>query len=307
MRLFVTGATGFVGREIVKQATAAGCQVRILARHADARPTRDLVSRYKVEMQAGDVTNAPSLRGALEGVDAVIHLVGIISEAGTSTFEAIHCAGTENIVRAAIDQRVKRLVQMSSLGTRPDAASRYHRSKLIAEETVRNSKLDWTIFRPSLIYGPEDKFVNLFAKIIRYSPVVPIMGRRTALFQPVPVENVAGAFVKSLSEPRAVGSTYDLCGEERLTMDEILDVIMSVLGKRRLKIAIPAALARLQARILELIFAGLLRRPPPLNRDQLIMLQEDNVGDPAAAKALFALPPERFVVGIARYLRPTTA
>src|SRR5207302_8646593 len=115
----------------------------------------------------------------------------------------------------------------------------YHQSKRRAEECVRNSGLDYTIFRPSLIYGRRDHFVNLFAKIIRWSPVVPILGRKDAKFQPVAVEAVATAFVKALTEPRAIGKTYDLGGEETFTLREMIDVIARVMGKRRLKIHVP--------------------------------------------------------------------
>src|SRR5438034_5864811 len=114
---------------------------------------------------------------------------------------------------------------MSALGTQPDAVSRYHQSKWAAEQIVRGSGLDYTIFRPSLIFGPQDRFVNVFAKIIRLSPILPVMGNDTAKFQPVSIAVVAAAFVRSLSEPKSIGRTYDLCGPETFTLPEILDEI----------------------------------------------------------------------------------
>ena len=176
---------------------------------------------------------------------------------------------------------------MSALGTRPNAASRYHQTKWAAEELVRHSGLEFTIFRPSLIYGPQDQFINLFARIIRLSPVVPLLGSPRARFQPVPVEAVAAAFARSLGEPKSIGQTYDLCGPEALTLSEIVDRILAVLQRRRLKLQVPLSLARCQAGLLEFVFRRLLRKASPLSRDQLLMLQEDNVGNPQPANELW--------------------
>jgi uncharacterized protein YbjT (DUF2867 family) len=191
---------------------------------------------------------------------------------------------------------------MSALGTRPNAVSRYHQTKWEAEELIRRSGLEFTIFRPSLIYGPQDQFVRLFARIIRFSPVVPVMGSAGARFQPVPVETVAAAFARSPGEPKSIGQTYDLCGPEALTLREMLDQIQAVLHRKRWKMRVPSGLARWQAALLEYTYAHLLGKAPPLNRDQLIMLQEDNVGNPQPANELFGLDPPAFREGIASYL-----
>src|SRR5437899_1798339 len=147
MKVFVTGASGFVGEEVVRQLHAAGHAIRILARQPQATRTQWEVSEYGAEVHAGNVLDADSLRGGLKDCEAVIHLVGIISEIGRNTFENVHTRGTENIVTAARNAGVRRFVQMSALGTRPNAASRYHQSKWAAEELVRQSGLAWTIFR----------------------------------------------------------------------------------------------------------------------------------------------------------------
>ena len=206
------------------------------------------------------------------------------------------------MIAAAQKAGVRRFIHMSALGTRPKANSRYHQSKWAAEEAVRNSGLDWTIFRPSLIYGPRDHFVNLFAKISRFSPVVPIMGSGRSKFQPVGVEMVAKAFVGALTKPAAIGQTVDLCGPETFTLGQLLDEILAVMSCRRLKLCIPLPLARCQARLVELVFRGILKKPPPLNRDQLIMLEEDNVGNGEPANRLFGLQHRSFRQGITAYL-----
>ncbi len=295
--MFVTGGTGFVGQEVVKNLIANGHKPRLLVRRLDSETAQGFSRDFQPELHRGDVTDTDSLKGAFEGLDAVVHLVGIISE-GKATFENVHTEGTRNVIEAAKRAEVKRFVHMSALGTRPNAVSRYHKSKWAAEELVRSSGLDWTIFRPSLIYGPRDQFVNLFAKIIRWSPIVPVMGRKDAKFQPVSVNNVAEAFVKALNEPRSAGNTFDLCGSETFTLAQIIDEIMRATGKRRFKLPVPGWAARMQAAFLELLFGHLLRKPPPLNRDQLIMLEEDNVGDCRPARELFGLKERPFRDGI---------
>ena len=302
MKVFVTGATGFVGLEILRQLREAGHSIRLLARNRNSPRVQQARSRWGAEVHPGDVLDAASLDGALNGIDAVIHLVGIIAEVGESTFERVHTDGTRNIIAAAQPARVRRFVHMSALGTRPNAASRYHQTKWAAEELVRRSGLQFTIFRPSLIYGPQDQFVNLFARIIRRSPVVPLLGSPGARFQPVAVEAIAAAFVRSLCEPASAGQTYDLCGPQALTLSEIVDHVLAVLRRKRLKLQVPLGFARCQAAGTEFVFRRLLRKASPLSRDQLIMLQEDNVGNPGPADEVLGLTHVPFRAGIARYL-----
>jgi uncharacterized protein YbjT (DUF2867 family) len=304
MKVFITGATGFVGREIVLQAEARGHTLRLLTRKPANRALQHIPSISRAEIQFGDVLDSTSLRRAFGGIDAVIHLVGIISEVGRRTFANIHIEGTRNVVAAAQSAGVNRIIHMSALGTRPNASSRYHQSKWAAEEIVRQSGLDYTIFRPSLIYGPNDHFVNLFSTLARFSPVLPIIGRENAEFQPVAVAVVAQAFITALQEPRACNETFDLCGPERMTMRELLDQILAVTGRKRWKVHIPLLVARGQAALLELVCKRLLRKAPPLNRDQLIMLQEDNVGERNKAEEILGLNQGLFREGIGSYLRP---
>ncbi len=303
MKILVTGATGFVGREILQQLHSSGHAIRVLARDANSLSAKNAASRCNAEIHAGDVLRPVTLESGMTGIDAVIHLVGIISEVAEQTFEHVHTDGTRNIVTAAKRAGVKRFVQMSALGTRPNAASRYHQTKWAAEELVRASGLDWTIFRPSIIYGPGDLFVNLFANMSRLSPVIPVMGSGQGKLQPVPVRDVARCFVQSLTEPRSIGQTYNVCGRDAFTFHQILDQILEVTDRRRMKLQLPLPLARLMAAALEFLFGKVLHRSPPLNRDQLILLQEDNVGDGRPASELFGLKPVSFRAEIAGYLR----
>jgi NADH dehydrogenase len=227
--------------------------------------------------------------------------VGIISEAGTITFERLHVDGTRNLVAAAQTDGVRRFVHMSALGTRAQARSRYHQTKWEAEEIVRQSGLNYTILRPSLIYGPEDHFVNQFLSLSRWLPFLPVMGPGNCRMQPVGVEDVARCFVQALQKPESEGQVYEVCGPDPLTFMQILDAILKAADRRRLKVHIPMPLARLQAAVLEMVLGTFLGTPPPLNRDQLLMLQEDNVGDSEPAARLFELRQESFEGGIRRY------
>jgi len=302
MKVLVTGATGFVGREVARQLHAAGHEIHFLARKASTPGGSFLERELDAQIHTGELSQPDRLREACAGCDAVIHLVGIISEVGEQTFENVHTQGTRNVVAAATDAGVKRCVHMSALGTRPNAVARYHKTKWAAEEIVRASGLDWTVFRPSIIYGPGDGFVNLFARMSKLSPVVPLIGGGETRFQPVAVEQIAACFVKALTEPRSVGQTYDICGDEVLTLAEIVEAILKVTKRKRLKLPLPFTVARVQAALLEFLFGQLLRKAPPLNRDQLLMLREDNVGDGTPAKKLFDLKHPRFADGIASYL-----
>jgi uncharacterized protein YbjT (DUF2867 family) len=334
MKVLVTGATGFVGREVLRQVMAAGHTARIIARNPDrarlsvraagssplgvpalaAPPSQGTqADRLQPEPQTGlpdilpgNMLQPESLCGTADGCDAVIHLVGIISEIGDQTFENVHVRATQNVLAEARRAGAKRWIQMSALGARPNARSRYHQTKWAAEEAVRASGLDWTIFRPSIIYGPGDGFVSLFARMSRWSPVLPVMGNGQNRFQPVAVENVARCFVGALTEPAGVGKTFDVCGPEQLTFDEVLDAILRATYRKRWKLHVPMPVARLQATLLEMIFPLLLRQAPPLHRDQLLMLQEDNVGNGCPAAELFKLEAGRFDDGIQSYLKPDT-
>lgn len=302
MRIFLTGGTGFVGREVLRRLHEAGHATRMLVRSSARDKLRQLAARHGAELVAGSLEDPAVMEQALRGCEAAIHLVGIINETGGATFQSIHVEGTAAVLAAAREAGVQRFVHMSALGTRAGARSRYHQTKWQAEELVRASGLEWTIFRPSVIYGREDGFVNLLAAVTRWSPLIPLFGGGRNRLQPIAVELVAECFVKALTEPRAIGRTFDLCGREVFTLRQIYDCILQATRRRRPKATVPMAIARLQASIMQAVF-GLAGRPSPLTRDQLLMLEEDNCGDPVPAEELFGLATRSFAEGIARYLR----
>jgi uncharacterized protein YbjT (DUF2867 family) len=291
-RIFLTGATGFVGHAVIPALRAHGYAVRCLVRRGSELDLRGLEAIERVE---GDVLSPAALERDMEGCDTVVHLVGIIREepATLSTFERIHTQGTINVLEAATATGVRRYVHMSALGVRPGARARYHRSKWAAEEAVRASPIPWTIFRPSIVYGRGDQFVNMLAGLIRRYPVVPVIGSGQQRLQPVPVEHVAEAFARAVELPASVKHAYDVGGPDVVTMVQLLDLIGAALGRSRVRKAhAPIGLVRPMARLLH-------RLPGfPLTPDQLLMLEEDNVCDPQPFYATFGLSPLPLATGL---------
>jgi len=293
-RVFVTGATGFVGRTVIQALRAEGYVVRCLVRRGSERDLRGVGAIERVE---GDVLSPQTLEEGMAGCDAVVHLVGIIREhvPTNTTFYRVHVQGTSNVVAAAASVGVRRYIHMSALGAREGARSRYHQTKWAAEEAVHACSLPWTIVRPSVIYGRGDGFVSLLVWVVRRLPVVPlIVGGR---LQPVPVEQVAQGVARALSRPSAVKQTYEVGGPDRVTLGELVDLIGKVLGRRRiLKFNVPRVVVRVATRALH-------RLPYfPLTPDQLLMLEEDNVCDPAPFFSTFGLAPLPLATGLRQLL-----
>ena len=294
-RVFVTGATGFVGLSVIHALRAHGAVVRCLVRHGSEQDLRGLEAIERVE---GDVLNARGLADAVAGCDVVIHLVGIIREhrARSVTFEAVHHHATLNVLNAAATVGVRRFLHMSALGTRPGARSRYHQTKWAAEEKVRESPLAWTIFRPSIIYGRGDGFVTMLAGMV-HRGVVPLIGDGHQRVQPIPVEQVAEALASAIDLPATVKHTFDVGGPDTITMTALVDLIRAVTGKRRvLKIHVPVRFLRMVAQLFQ-PFPSF-----PITPDQLLMLEANNTCDPAAFFTTFGLTPVALRAGLARML-----
>jgi len=294
MKVFITGGTGFVGGEIVRQLVSAGHIVKALV-----RPGSDgkMAPRERVEIHHGDATDAASLAGALKGCDAVIHLIGIIREFPDRdiTYQRLHVETTQNLLAAAEAQGVQRFLHMSSNGARKDGSTGYHRSKWQAEELVRSSDLDWTIFRPSIIFGPDCPFVVILAELIRRLPIVPVVGDGQYRMQPVALEQLAASFVTALKMPETIGEAYALGGGESYSYEKVIDLIAQAMGRNQpVKVHQPLFMVRPMVRVMELSDNS------PLTLDQLTMLLEGNVCDPQAWAETFNLRPETFAVGIGR-------
>jgi len=252
-----------------------------------------------IDRVPGDVLEPDGLAASVEGCGAVVHLVGIIREypARGVTFDRLHTRATANMLAVAHEAGVKRYVQMSAVGTRPGATSRYHQTKWQAEEAVRASPLDWTIVRPSLIYGPGDEFISVLARMIRRLPAVPVLGDGQYRVQPVAVEHVAEGFARALRLPMTVAQAYEVGGPEACRFVDLLDMIGAALGVRKVrKIRVPLGVVKAMARALGWLPFF------PVTKDQLIMLEEGNVTDPTRFYSDFDLTPEPLTKGLKRML-----
>lgn len=286
--ILVTGGTGFVGREIVKQLLQDGHSVRILARAPKRAHT--LFHACNCEIVGGDILDPHSLTAAMRDVKAVVHLVGIINEGFGESFAQTHVEGTRNVLEAAVSAKVKRFLHMSAAGTRPHAVSRYHQTKFAAEQLVRESGLQWTIFRPSLIYGRQDLFTATIVKIAKLGRgLLPCPFAGETILQPVAVSAVARAFGRALANEQALEKTYDLCGEP-LTMKQILTEICLANDIKPRLLPLPAEIIKPLAYL-----ADILLPLTPLSYDQALMLEEDQHGDANDAVRDLGFSPGDFV------------
>jgi len=292
--ILVTGATGFVGTHLVRGLTKAGHKVRAFAR---GKAAFERAAFKGVEAAYGDVSDQASLLKAMSGCDTVIHLVGIIQPGPGYTFQSIHVEGTRHVVGAAKDAgTVKHLIYQSALGTRIDAVSDYHKTKYIAETLTKGSGLNWTITRPSIIYGAGDGFIKKLTEVIKLTPVVPVIGQGNGKLQPIYIDDLVDVFVKVVGNPAYYGRTLELGGPEQLTFSEIVEVLKAALGTSKPTVHFPLALMRPVACAME----HLLPRPPVTN-DQLTMLEEDNVCTMEAMDEL-GIKPVKFSDGLKRFI-----
>lgn len=306
MKIFLAGASGFVGERVLNDLLSAGHEVTALVHSArslmdDRSSTEEIVrANPNVKAVTGDVTSAEEmLRAVPTGTQAIIYLPGLLREFPRKgvTFRAVHVHGVRNLLAAAPQVGAVRWIQMSALGAEPNASTKYYRTKWEAEELIRASGLDWTILRPSLIFDDRPRhqhnFVDEIAKAIRMAPFLPILGNGQFLLQPVSIDDISQTILQSLSKPETIGKIYEIGGPDKLTYRQVVLTIARAMGAKKPMIKIPLWTIMSVAR--------LLGRFPwfPITLDEIVMLRDGNyIHDPNEERKwheTFDLPMKQFI------------
>lgn len=260
----VFGGGGFLGRQVVQALLAQGARVRVAQRNlSTALRVKPLAGLGQIQFVAADIRKPATVANAVAGSDIVINLVGVLG----GDFDGLHHQGAVHVARAAATAGARALVHVSAIGADAESPSAYGRSKAAGEQAVKAAFPQATIIRPSIIFGPEDQFVNRFAELIRIAPVVPVIGAGTK-FQPVYVKDVAHAIANAAADPQAFGGkSFELGGPQTLSMLELNSWIATAIGRTRSLVPVPAPLAK----FISFLPGG------PITGDQLAMLSRDNV------------------------------
>lgn len=285
-RICLLGGTGFVGGHMTTRLANEGWRVRLLTRNAARH--RELQVLPTLRLIAGDVYDSQFLARHFEGCDAVVNLVGILNERGRdgSGFERAHVELAGKVVAACQQSGVKRLLHMSALKADAQGGpSHYLRTKGEAEQLVRRAQgVNVTVFQPSVIFGPDDSFVNRFADLLRLpAPIFPLP-RANARFAPVFIDDVVSAFVNSIDDPETFGKVYQLCGPDVLSLREVIQVIGSALGLKRRIVPVPDNLARMQAWFLDFLPVK------PFSTDNFLSLTINSICDNNGFERLGMVP-----------------
>ncbi len=292
------GGSGFIGRYVVQRLAARGARIRVVTRDPHTalhlKPLGE-VGQIVLQPYPAEIS-ADSLTPLVADSRLVANFTGILHERRRGDFRRVHEELAEAIAAASAQAGVERLVHISALGASPSSPSTYARTKALGEERVRRAFADATILRPSVVFGPEDRFFNRFAAMSQISPVIPVVGAKTR-FQPVYVGDVADAVMAGFEREDTAGGLYELGGPRHYTFEELIRYILTTTGRRRLVLPVPFGLARLMGALLEWL------PEPPLTRDQVLLLERDNVvsGEHPGLREL-GIAPTPVEVVVPRYL-----
>jgi uncharacterized protein YbjT (DUF2867 family) len=276
----VFGGSGFLGRSVVRALAKRDYRIRVAVRRPELAGHLQPLGRVgQIHAVQANLRYPASVVAAMRDSEAAINLVGILTESGAQTFDAVQGTGAETVARAAAAVSA-RMVHVSAIGADAESPSAYARAKAAGEQAVLSVVPTATILRPSVVFGPEDQFTNRFAGLAKISPFLPLIGGGTTRLQPVYVGDVAQAVTAAVDGKTRPGATYELGGPEVLTMREIMEVILAITERKRMLLPLPFGLAKFQAMVLQ--FApGALKLTP----DQVELLQSDNVVSEAAKAA----------------------
>ena len=299
--VLVTGAAGLVGIHTCRELSKNGWQIRALIR--DPARAAMALGQLPVEFRVGDVRDATTLRNSLSGCGAVVHLAAIAVEKKGESYADSNTAATERLISAARAENVHRLIFMSQNGADSRSPYPFLHSKGVAQNSVKTSGLGWTILRPSVIFGPEDQFVNVLGRLIRLTPrIFPLPGGGTARFQPIAVDDVARVIRMSLEKKETVNQTYELGGAIPLTLRQMTERILTAMGTNRTLVPVPVKLLRPLVALAQRLLPN-----PPVTSSLLDLLALDNTVANNALTEYFKVVPIPFAADELRYLRRITA
>jgi NADH dehydrogenase len=299
--VLVTGASGLVGIHTCRELSKNGWQVRALIR--DPARAAMALGQLPVEFRVGDVRDATALRSSLSGCGAVVHLAAIAIEKKGETYQDTNTAATERLISAARAENVQRIVFMSQNGADSRSPYPFLHSKGVAQDSIKTSRLGWTVLRPSVIFGPEDQFVNVLGRLIKLTPkVFPLPGGGVARFQPIAVDDVARVVRLSLEKKETVQQSYDLGGAVPLTLRQMTERILAAMATSRKLVPVPIRLLRPLVALAQKILPN-----PPVTTGLLEILSLDNTVANNALTEVFKVVPIPFAADELQYLRRITA
>ncbi len=289
--ILITGATGYIGRHLVARLVIQGEPPRCLVR--DINRAKRLLPADKVELVRGATTSPDSLGAAVQGVDTIVHAAFLTADRKQSIaneYEKTNVQGTANLIKAAKNAGVKRIIEISGLGTKPDKPGSYMQGRYLAEKMLKESGLNWTIIQPSVLFGKNAPFIKGLADLIRTAPVVPLIGGGKTRFQPIWVEDVVTVIIKVLEDPAGTTNrTYTIGGPAYYSFSQIIDVLLKTMNKQSIKVPAPLPFVCVGAAVMEAVLPK-----PPITTAAMTLFTFDNTTDLKSVERNFGFTPMSF-------------
>lgn len=289
--LLITGATGYIGRHLVARLIERGERPRCLVR--DIKRAERILPADKVELVLGATTQPTSLEAAMHNIETIVHAAFVTADhkqVVSNEYEKTNVEGTANLIRTAKAAGVKRIVEISGLGTKPDKPGSYMQGRYLAEKMLVDSGLDWTIIRPSVLFGKDAPFIKGLADLIRTAPVLPLIGGGKTMFQPIYVEDVVTVIIKVLEDPARTNShIYTIGGPAYYSFSQVFDILLKAMHKSRFKVYAPTPFVGIGAAVMEAVLPK-----PPLTSAAMTLFTFDNITDLKSVERDFGFTPMSF-------------